>query len=258
MSLSLSEQKPTAMVLEPACLTLSADGTPISEVYGDVYHSVSGGHAQAQHVFLAGNGLPERWQGRESFVILETGFGLGLNFMATWLAWKNDPQRCRTLQFVSVEKHPFSAADLAIAHGAWPEFAELSSLLCGAWPALAAGEHRIELDNGRVILRLVFGDAAQALPSLDAAADALYLDGFSPARNPELWSPAICNALARLAQPGATLATWSVAGHVRQSLRAAGFVVEKRPGFAGKRQMLSGRYAGQPMPASSRVSQTGH
>ncbi len=228
--------------IEPARLTFAPDGTPVSETYGDVYHSAAGGHDQARHVFLAGNGLPERWRGRDSFSVLETGFGLGLNFMATWLAWRNDPQRCRTLEFISVEKHPFSSGDLAIAHAAWSEFASLSGLLCTRWPSLIAGEHRVELDHGHCILRLVFGDAVEQLPRLDAAADAIYLDGFSPARNPELWSPEVCHALARLASPGTTLATWSVAGQVRRSLSAAGFMLEKRPGFAGKRQMLAGRY----------------
>jgi tRNA 5-methylaminomethyl-2-thiouridine biosynthesis bifunctional protein len=229
--------------LVPARLTLAPDGTPVSEFYGDVYHSAAGGHAQARHVFLAGNGLPARWQNREAFTLLETGFGLGVNFLATWLAWRNDPQRCRTLRFISLEKHPFAAADLAIAHAAWPEFAELSVLLRARWPMPVAGEHRIALDGGGVDLRLVFADAVDALPGLDAAVDAFYLDGFSPARNPDLWSPALCRELTRLAKPGATLATWSVAGGVRRALSEAGFAVEKRPGFAGKRQMLAGRRA---------------
>jgi tRNA 5-methylaminomethyl-2-thiouridine biosynthesis bifunctional protein len=107
---------------------------------------------------------------------------------------------------------------------------------------LVAGEHRIELDGGNVRLRLVFGDATETLPVLDGAVDAFYLDGFSPAKNPDLWSPLICRNLARLARPGATLATWSVAGCVRRTLGMTGFVVEKCPGFAGKRQMLAGRY----------------
>ena len=229
--------------LIPACLALAPDGTPVSELYGDVYHSAAGGHAQARHVFLAGNGLPARWQERDSFTILETGFGLGLNFLATWQAWRDDPRRCRTLRFISLEKHPFAAADLVLAHAAWPEFAELSGALRARWPMLVAGKHRIALEGGGVDLRLVFADAQEALPILDGAVDAFYLDGFSPAKNPDLWSPAVCRSLARLAAPGATLATWSVAGGVRRALSAAGFVVEKRPGFAGKRQMLVGHYA---------------
>ncbi len=230
--------------LTPARLELAPDGTPVSERYGDVYHSTAGGHAQARHVFLGGNGLPERWRERAEFSVLETGFGLGLNFMATWLAWRNDLRRSDCLQFISVEKHPFPAIDLALAHGVWPEFAALSKALCVAWPELVAGEHRVSLDDGRVVLRLLFGDANDALMSLDASVDAIYLDGFSPAKNPELWSPAVCQQLARIAHPGATLATWSVAGSVRRALAAAGFEVARCPGFAGKRQMLSGRYVG--------------
>jgi len=230
--------------LEPAPLILDDAGTPISETYGDIYHSAAGGHAQARHVFLAGNDLPARWQGRENFTILETGFGLGINFLATWLAWRNDPSRCASLQFISLEKHPFSAVDLAVAHAAWPEFASLAEEVQAHWPMLVAGEHRLEVDGGRVTLILVFGDAVETLPVLEATVDAFYLDGFSPARNPDLWSPALCHSLARLAVDGATLATWSVAGGVRQALIEVGFAVEKRPGFASKRQMLVGRYLG--------------
>ena len=230
------------MQLEAARLTTDAHGTPVSEIYGDIYHSAAGGHDQARHVFLAGNGLPERWRGRERFVILETGFGLGLNFLATWQAWRDDPQRCRKLHFVSLEKHPFSADDLAHAHAAWPEFALCAEELRRLWPPLQRGEHRLEFEGGRLILRLVFGDALEELSSLDASVDAFYLDGFSPARNPELWSPELCYSLARLAVPGATLATWSVAGSVRRALIAAQFTVKKCPGFAGKRQMLVGKY----------------
>lgn len=231
------------MPLTPARLTLAADGTPFSPDYDDVYHSAAGAHAQAKRVFLAGNGLPDRWAGCAQFVIVETGFGLGLNFLATWLAWRDDPQRCRTLHFISLEKHPLAAADLARVHVAWPELATLSDELGRSWPALEEGAHELEFDGGRVRLSLHFGDAITLLPKLTAAADAFYLDGFSPAKNPELWSPALCGALARLAVNGATLATWSVAGSVRRALAAAGFAVVRRPGFAGKRQMLVGRFA---------------
>ena len=231
------------MQLEPARLIRNADGTPVSEIYGDIYHSAAGGHAQARHVFLAGNGLPARWQGRERFVILETGFGLGINFLATWLAWRDDRQRCQELHFISFEKHPFQAADLALAQAAWPEFALLAEELRQRWPALLPGEYRLEFEGARLVLTLVFGDAVDTLPRLDTAVDAFYLDGFSPARNPELWSPALCLSLARVAASGATLATWSVARSVRQALTAARFDVKKRPGFACKRQMLVARHA---------------
>jgi tRNA 5-methylaminomethyl-2-thiouridine biosynthesis bifunctional protein len=235
---------PTALVekLQPARLERVAYGTPYSAAFDDVYHSALGGPAQARHVFLGGNELPQRWQGRERFVILETGFGTGLNFLTTWQAWRDDPQRCRRLHFVSFEKHPFTADDLAACQQTWPEFAELAAELQQKWPPLVPGMHRLHLDAGRVILTLVFGDAATQLRAVDASVDAFFLDGFSPPKNPELWSPHFCKGLARLTAPGATLATWTVAGHVRQALKDAEFDVEKRPGYANKRQMLVGRF----------------
>lgn len=244
--------------LQPARLEFTPDGTPFSASFGDIYHSAHGGPEQARHVFLAGNQLPQRWQGKDRFVILETGFGLGLNFLATWQAWKNDAQGCRRLHFVSFEKHPFTAADLAIAQQAWPEFAELAAELQQHWPLLTPGVHRLHLAGGNVILTLFFGDATQQLRTVNAAVDAFYLDGFSPAKNPELWSPQLCKALARLSSKGTTLATWSVAGQVRQALIDAEFDLEKRPGFAGKRQMLSGRFRSRrpnrhPLPQERRA-----
>ncbi len=245
-------------ILQPARLDFTADGTPFSSQFGDVYHASDGGPAQARHVFLGGNALPQRWQGRERFVVLETGFGLGLNFLATWHAWRNDPQRCRRLHFLSFEKHPLTASDLALAQRAWPEFAELAAHLQAHWPPLTLGMHRLHLDDGQVILTLIFGDATTQLRTVDAAVDAFFLDGFSPAKNPELWTPALCQALARLAAPGATLATWSVAGHLRQALSDAEFDLEKRPGFASKRQMLQGRFRSRrpdrhPLPGQRRA-----
>jgi len=244
--------------LRPARLDFTADGIPFSAAYGDIYHSPHGGPPQARHVFLGGNDLPRRWQGRQRFVILETGFGLGLNFLATWQAWRDDPQRSRRLHFVSIEKHPFNAADLATAQQAWPEFAELAARLQQQWPALTPGMHRLYFDDDQVVLTLLFGDATTQLGSIDASVDAYYLDGFAPAKNPELWTPQLCRGLARMAAPGATLATWSVAGEVRAALAAAEFDLEKRPGFAGKWQMLTGRFRSRrperrPLPAERRA-----
>ncbi|MDR2165477.1 MAG: bifunctional tRNA (5-methylaminomethyl-2-thiouridine)(34)-methyltransferase MnmD/FAD-dependent 5-carboxymethylaminomethyl-2-thiouridine(34) oxidoreductase MnmC, partial [Zoogloeaceae bacterium] len=232
--------------MQPARLAFTPDGTPYSEQYGDVYHAAGGGPAQARHVFLGGNGLPERWRGREGFVILETGFGLGLNFLVTWAAWARDPDAPGRLHFVSLEKHPLCRDDLQRAAATWygeaPEWRSLAAELHAAWPLATPGIHRCVFADGRLILTLVFGDAATQLRKLALAADAFYLDGFSPGRNPELWTPEIGWALARLAAPGATLATWSVAGQVRAALAAHAFDLEKRPGFAGKRHMLVGRF----------------
>jgi tRNA 5-methylaminomethyl-2-thiouridine biosynthesis bifunctional protein len=226
--------------LRPARLAFAADGRPWSEPYGDVYHSAAGGPGQARHVFLAGNGLPERWRGRRRFTVLETGFGAGLNFLATWQAWRADPERCGRLHFVSVEKHPFARADLKAVLARYPELAREAGELEASWPMLVPGMQRIELEGGRVVLTLLFADIA-ALRELRLAADAVYLDGFAPDRNPEMWSPAVLKAVARLCAEGATAATWSAAGAVRDALALAGFEVEKRPGFAAKREMLCAR-----------------
>lgn len=233
---------PANAPLVPAKLAFAANGTPYSAQFDDIYHSTDGGMGQARHVFLAGNDLPRRWQGQTRFTILETGFGLGLNFLATWAAWRDDLQRPTRLDFISVEKHPFSAADLATLHRHWPEFAPLSRALLEQWPTLVPGFHRIYLDGGGVCLTLLFGDAQDRLRQLTAQADAIYLDGFSPDKNPDLWCAAVYQPLARLAKPGATLATYTVAAAVRDGLKQAGFTCEKRAGYARKREMLVGHF----------------
>ncbi|MDR2092394.1 MAG: bifunctional tRNA (5-methylaminomethyl-2-thiouridine)(34)-methyltransferase MnmD/FAD-dependent 5-carboxymethylaminomethyl-2-thiouridine(34) oxidoreductase MnmC [Azoarcus sp.] len=240
------------MPIQPAPLQFAADGTPFSEAYGDVYHAAEGGLRQARHVFLAGNGLPERWRGRERFVIAETGFGAGLNFLATWAAWRDDPARSRILHFISFELHPFRAKDLARLHAAWPEVLPLADELRANWPPLAGGMHRLHLDGGRVCLTLYFGDVREGLAQLDARVDAIFLDGFSPAKNPEMWSAKVFHLLSRRAAPNATLATWSVAGAVREGLRRACFVTEKAPGFGGKREMLRGQLFPHPRREDAR------
>ena len=228
--------------LVPARLTFNADGIPFSTLFDDIYHSADGGLGQARHVFIGGNGLPGRWRGRETFTILETGFGLGLNFLAAWDAFRNDADRPARLHFVSVEQHPFHPGDLAAVHRRWPALAPLSRELIALWPPLMPGFHRLHLDGGQVTLTLMFGAAAELLPQLAASVDAFFLDGFAPAKNPDLWSPALFRELARLAVPAATLATYTVAAVVRTAASAAGFSTETRRGFASKREMLSGHW----------------
>ncbi|HUF82810.1 MAG TPA: bifunctional tRNA (5-methylaminomethyl-2-thiouridine)(34)-methyltransferase MnmD/FAD-dependent 5-carboxymethylaminomethyl-2-thiouridine(34) oxidoreductase MnmC [Burkholderiales bacterium] len=234
----------------PATPAFDATGTPFSPEYGDIYHSADSGPGQARHVFLGGNDLPARWAGARVFTIVETGFGLGLNFLATWQAWREDSARPQRLHFVSIEKHPYSRTGLASLHARYPEFAPLAGELRNAWPLLLPGLHRLEFEGGRVTLTLAFADLADILPKLRLAADACYLDGFAPDRNPAMWTPAVMKALARLAKPGATLATYTTARAVREALSAAGFAPELRPGFGRKRQMLAARYA----PRASRRS----
>jgi len=228
---------PEALV--PARLAFQ-EGTPFSEAYGDVYHSAAGGPAQAGHVFLEGNSLPGRWASRERFVILETGFGFGLNFLVTWRQWRRDPARCARLHYVAIERHPFSLQDLRTLHQKYPELKAEAAELQSRWPMLVPGGHRAELEGGRVVLTLFFADIKIAR-DLRLAADAIYLDGFAPAKNPDMWSPQLMRAISRLAAPGATAATWSVASPVRAALEATGFAVEKRAGFGHKKEMLVAR-----------------
>ena len=227
----------------PATPAFDAAGTPYSARYGDIYHSADSGPGQARHVFLGGNNLPARWSGARVFTIVETGFGFGVNFLATWDAWRSDSGRPDRLHFVSVEKHPFTREGLAGLHARYAEFAPLAAQLQFAWPLPLPGLHRLEFEGGRVTLTLAFADVADMIPGLRLAADAFYLDGFAPDRNPDMWSPAMIKALARLARSSATLATYTTARAVRDALAAAGFAPELRPGFGRKRNMLVARYA---------------
>ncbi len=229
--------------LSPATPAFDTAGTPYSPEYGDVYHSADSGPGQARHVFLGGNDLPARWAGARAFTILETGFGLGLNFLTTWQAWQANSARPQWLHFVSVEKHPFTRQGMATLHGRYPEFAPLAAELQSAWPLPLPGLHRLQFEDGRVTLTLAFADVADVLPKLKLAADAFYLDGFAPDRNAEMWTPVVIKALARLARPGATLSTYTTARGVRDALTGAGFAVGKRPGFGRKRDMLAARFA---------------
>ncbi len=215
---------------------------PQAPAFGDVYHPRVGALAQARHVFLQGNGLPERWRGRREFVVVETGFGLGNNFLATWDAWRTDVQRGRRLVFVSVELHPPTREDLARAHAGSP-LAALASELQRAWPPLTPNLHALDFDDAGVTLLLAFGDAAALLPALRVRADAFFLDGFAPARNPAMWQPRVLKALGRMAAPGATLATWSAARELRDGLVAAGFEVQRAAGVGGKRDITLARFA---------------
>ncbi|MFG6485962.1 FAD-dependent 5-carboxymethylaminomethyl-2-thiouridine(34) oxidoreductase MnmC [Roseateles sp. BYS78W] len=231
----------------PADVDFSDPAAPASPAFGDVYHSRAGALAQARHVFVAGNGLPGRWQGRERFVVLETGFGLGNNFLATWDAWRQDPARCGRLVFVSVEKHPLRRDDLARAHAASP-LPELAAQLVERWPPLTAGLHTLGFDGGRVELLLGLGDARTLSRELVLDADAIYLDGFSPKLNPELWDDWLLKSLARHAVPGTTVATWSINRPMRRTLASLGFDVELAPGFANKPEMTVARFAPRHVP----------
>jgi tRNA 5-methylaminomethyl-2-thiouridine biosynthesis bifunctional protein len=214
------------------------DGTPRSARFQDIYRSTTGGLEQARHVFLRGCGLPAAWAGRPQWCILETGFGLGLNFLAAWRAWKDDPERPRLLHFASIEAWPVAADDIVRSAAAHPELAPLAQALAAQWIGLVPGVHRLVFEEGRVLLTLAVRDASEALREPAFAADAVFLDGFDPERNPQMWTQDVFKGVARHCRRGTALATWTVAGAVRRGLAECGFRVEKDEGLAPKRQCL--------------------
>jgi len=215
---------------QPA-LTWTATGTPVSARFGDPYFTDGAGLDEARHVFLAGNGLPERL--RDGFPVAELGFGTGLNLLALLSAWEG-PGRVR---FTSFEAFPLSAD--AMARALAPFDLPLAAELVAAWAGSAGRVREFELAGAEV--RVMVGDARATLPAWQGRAEAWFLDGFAPARNPELWEPALMAEVARHTAPGGTFATYTAAGAVRRALEAAGFAVERRAGFGHKRHMSAGR-----------------
>ena len=235
--------------LHHARLDWNEAGTPVSSEFGDVYFSNDNGLSETRYVFLQQNRLPERFSHHDSdsFVIGETGFGTGLNFLATMAAFLEQAPLSGNgsrLHFISVEKYPLTQADLRKALAAWPELAPLSQPLIDQWPLPVSGCHRLLFADGRIRLDLWFGDIKEMLPQVPHPAtglvDAWYLDGFSPAKNPEMWTQDLFDDLARLARPDATLSTFTCAGFVRRGLIAAGFAMKKVKGHGSKREMLAG------------------
>ena len=223
------------------------DGQPYSRRFGDVYFSRASGVEETRHVFLQHNQLGERWRKLNSgtlFTIAETGFGTGLNFLCAWQLWHEIAPANARLHFVSTEKYPLSHHELAQALALWPELAALSASLLEQYHAPCAGWRRLTFDDGRVTLTLLIGDARETLHELRASVDAWFLDGFAPAKNPEMWQDDLFESMARLSTPNATFATFTAAGAVKRSLQAAGFQVEKVAGHGTKREMLCGTFTG--------------
>lgn len=227
------------------------NGQPISQQFDDVYFSRDSGLAETHHVFIHHNQLEQRWQSLHSthFTIAETGFGTGLNFLCAWDLWLKLAPAGARLHFVSCEKHPLTADDLKQALDFWPSLSPLSSPLIEQYHALPGGMHRLAFEQGRVVLTLLIGDAGNMLSQLSASVDAWFLDGFAPAKNPDMWQPALYAQMARLSHQHTTFATFTSAGSVRRGLEEAGFRVTKVAGFGRKRDMLCGSYiAGQNPP----------
>ena len=208
-------------------------GVPVSERFDDPYYSLENGLAETGHVFLAGNGLPDRFA--PGFHIAELGFGTGLNLIAAWSAWR---AACISgpLRFTSFEAFPMPPEDAIRALSAFPETAPHADDIAAALSDPGKPLIRPDLE-----FRLLTGDARQTLPNWPDKADAWFLDGFSPARNPELWQPDLMAAVGAHTRPGGTFATYTAAGHVRRALEAAGFDVTRAPGYGRKRHMSLGR-----------------
>ena len=202
---------------------------PVSLRFDDPYFSLAGGLEETRHVFLTGNSLPDRF--RDGFQIAELGFGTGLNLLAVLLAHQGPGH----LYYTSFEAFPMTAPDIARALGAFPELAAVAGMFLSQW---ATGATTLSFPH--LTATIILGDARLTLPAWDGKADAWFLDGFSPAKNPELWSDELLAEVARHTAPGGTFATYTAAGHVRRALSDAGFTVTRQPGFGRKRHMSVG------------------
>ncbi|NMZ34945.1 bifunctional tRNA (5-methylaminomethyl-2-thiouridine)(34)-methyltransferase MnmD/FAD-dependent 5-carboxymethylaminomethyl-2-thiouridine(34) oxidoreductase MnmC [Pseudomonas proteolytica] len=224
-------------------------GRPRSRVFDDVYFSDQSGLDETRYVFLEQNHLQQRFAALPEggrLVIGETGFGTGLNFLCAWQLFDQHAAPGARLHFVSVEKYPLSRADLQRALGLWPELKPWADQLLAQYVAIHQGFQRLVLDAGRVTLTLLIGDALEQLPQLDAQVDAWFLDGFAPAKNPDMWTAELFAELARLAAPGSTISTFTSTGWVRRLLNGAGFKMKRTPGIGHKWEILRGEFLGWP------------
>lgn len=222
--------------------------------FDDIYFSAEDGLAETRHVFLEGNNLPEAWKNRADFTICETGFGTGLNFLAAWMLFEKSSRPGQRLHYISFEKHPLAWDDISRMLTRWkPEFGGRMDRLRELYPLRVPGFHRLMLAEN-VFLTLVFDDVNDAMPGLVApgGVDAWFLDGFAPAKNPDMWSEKLFAEMARLSRSGATFATFTVAGAVRRGLETAGFAVEKKKGFGRKKEMLGGSFSGKGISADKK------
>lgn len=230
-------------------------GTPRSVHFDDPYYSREDGRAETHHVFLTGNSLPARWPTKNRFTIAELGFGTGLNLFETLHQWHLhcgeppdpgigpnpglNPFNATHLTYISFEIHPLSSADIRRAMAPWPDLAAHVDAVLDHWPPPASATHHV-IALPTVTIELHLGDASLTVPAWHGAADAWYLDGFSPAKNPELWNSALMDAVHSHTVPGGTFATYTVAGSVRRNLANAGFEIARMPGFGRKRESLRG------------------
>nr|WP_321238855.1 bifunctional tRNA (5-methylaminomethyl-2-thiouridine)(34)-methyltransferase MnmD/FAD-dependent 5-carboxymethylaminomethyl-2-thiouridine(34) oxidoreductase MnmC [uncultured Tolumonas sp.] len=238
--------------LQNAELSWNDAETPTSDSFEDIYFSNENTSYETHPIFLKQNHLPERWliHDRDFFVITETGFGTGLNFLATWLAFRHyratHPEgKVTRLHFISFEKSPLTKLELKHALAAWPELSLLSEQLISAYPYAVPGCQRLRFDDGSVVLDLWLGDINELLPQVYEPADGLtdvwFLAGFAPSKNPDMWTENLFSQVYRLSRPLTTLSTFTAAGFVHRGLTDAGFVMNKVAGHGEKHSMLVGR-----------------
>lgn len=206
--------------------------TPVSTQFDDTYFSADNGLAETEHVFLAGNNLPARFA--SNFHIAELGFGTGLNLLAAWRTWLASGQTTH-LQYTSFEAYPMGIASMRKALSNWPELCDLAEIMLAQ---LASGS--FEINTPTLTAKVIIGDARTTLPIWQHKADAWFLDGFSPAKNPELWESQLMQSVADHTKTGGSFATYTAAGYVRQSLAKAGFAVTRVTGYGRKRHMTTG------------------
>ncbi|MCY3983536.1 MAG: tRNA (5-methylaminomethyl-2-thiouridine)(34)-methyltransferase MnmD [Roseovarius sp.] len=202
---------------------------PISIKFDDPYYSLENGLAEARHVFIGGNHLPGRF--RDGFHVAELGFGTGLNLLAILDSWRRNNAKGK-LKFTSFEAFPMAVSDMIRSQAAFPELDAVASALASHWKQ---GARRIILDD--LDFTLIIGDARQTLPNWCGMADAWLLDGFSPAKNPELWEESLLAQVFAKTRPSGTAASYTAAGFVRRRLESSGFSVFRIPGHGRKRHM---------------------
>ena len=218
--------------------------------YEDLYFSSRDPRGEVRTVFIEANRLPQRFAHAQRFAVGETGFGTGLNFCLTLETWRKHAPPHAFLSYLSAEAHPLAPADLSRALRAQGIADSDIGTILAQYPPPLSGLHRIHFPADRVVLTLVYGDAAPALARVQGRVDAWFLDGFAPSRNPALWNLAVFRHLARLSGPGTTMGTFTVAGQVRRDLTEVGFALQQVPGFANKRERLIGVFSqGQPPAA---------
>lgn len=241
--------KPSLEPIVPARIRFDQD-TPYAPDFADHYFMAGQGQAESEQVFLAANRLPERFAALASgelMVVGETGFGTGLNLLLAARCFQRHAPPGSRLHWISAELYPLDHADLAKALSAWPELSDLAAALLNGYPPAAAGSHRLSLTSA-IQVDMVWADATWAWQHSQAQVDAWCLDGFAPARNPAMWRPELFQALAKRSRPGATLGSFTAAGEVRRGLADAGFTVQRKPGFAGKRHRTEAQWPGQWQP----------